>query len=785
MTPWLRSLLVLGLLARLATADTVEWTGAVSSSFGNPSNWLEGRRPANSITGDTAVFRATPAHQPFLDHDRSLSGLVFEGGSWTLGADPGTTLRLWTGGMVVQKEAAVGIQAAIATGPARWWIADGSTLRLGGPVTPIPGGPRAVTVSGGGLLEAAAPFAPDRLILESGARMRILPEGSLGPNLSLTADGGILELQTPAAVRITSLAVGPGGLTLDFAEGAGRDFTLGTPPPPDSGPIRILGFDPAADQFTIPLANPDDLHAIRFGTGAAARPAILAADGKIVPSGEASPPPATTAANPVSIADRRELFLDDFLIDRLSGEARRVFHRPTPREIALEFDRPWEGNTCGYVTVFRDGDRYRMYYRATQIDIVDGKPAQSHSFACYAESADGIHWTRPDLGLVAFKGSTDNNILRAIPHREDTFVVFRDPNPEASPEAAYKAVSMRIGRGPWKDAKKELAAWTSPDGIRWALLQPEGILSDGAFDSQNVVFWDPNIKAYRAYYRVSAKAVGDWDNVGRDIRTATSENFTDWTPGTQLAYASRPSAEFYTNVIRAYPRAPHLYIGFPGMYADRGWDEAAAALPDADQRLARYRSINRSAPLSDTQLMWSRNGVRFDLAPSTFLPPGPERSGSWVYGSHWVAWYPVETIPMIEGAAPELSFYANEGYYSQDHARLRRHTLRLDGFASIHAPIAGGELLTPPLTFEGDTLRLNFATSAFGGVRVEIQDAAGAPLPGFTLADSVEIYGDSVDRPVVWNHGSDVSTLAGRAVRLRFVLRDADLYALRFGGPDS
>jgi hypothetical protein len=89
-------------------------------------------------------------------------------------------------------------------------------------------------------------------------------------------------------------------------------------------------------------------------------------------------------------------------------------------------------------------------------------------------------------------------------------------------------------------------------------------------------------------------------------------------------------------------------------------------------------------------------------------------------------------------------------------------------------------LVTRPLKFTGDRLELNFSTSAAGGIRVEIQDADGKPLPGFSLDDCAEVFGDEIDRTVEWKTGSDVSTLSGKAVRLRFVLKDADLYALKF-----
>ena len=111
---------------------------------------------------------------------------------------------------------------------------------------------------------------------------------------------------------------------------------------------------------------------------------------------------------------------------------------------------------------------------------------------------------------------------------------------------------------------------------------------------------------------------------------------------------------------------------------------------------------------------------------------------------------------------------------------MRRYTLRLDGFVSVQAPMSGGELVTKSLTFTGKTLSLNFATSAAGNLRVELQDARGKALPGFALQDCDELFGDTVDRTVTWQSESDLSALIGDVVRMRFVLHDADLFALQF-----
>ena len=94
-------------------------------------------------------------------------------------------------------------------------------------------------------------------------------------------------------------------------------------------------------------------------------------------------------------------------------------------------------------------------------------------------------------------------------------------------------------------------------------------------------------------------------------------------------------------------------------------------------------------------------------------------------------------------------------------------------------------MVTRPLVFSGQTLSINFSTSAAGSIRVELQHPDGRPIPGFTLADSYELFGDRLDRLVEWKPGSKLGQLAGKPVRLRFVLKDADLYSFQFASAAS
>src|SRR5262249_45483304 len=111
---------------------------------------------------------------------------------------------------------------------------------------------------------------------------------------------------------------------------------------------------------------------------------------------------------------------------------------------------------------------------------------------------------------------------------------------------------------------------------------------------------------------------------------------------------------------------------------------------------------------------------------------------------------------------------------------VNRYALRLDGFSSVHARYTPGEMLTRTLIFTGKELEINYSTSAAGSIRVQLQDAGGRALPGFSLAESQEIVGGHIARVVTWKSGASVAALAGKPVRLRSVMKDADLYSIRF-----
>ena len=478
----------------------------------------------------------------------------------------------------------------------------------------------------------------------------------------------------------------------------------------------------------------------------------------------------------IEIGSRRELFIDGSLIERLDKVERKL-HHPVPRNVAITHDAAWEGAGSGYHSVIKDGDLYRMYHRGCALGVKDGRLFIGKEVYCYAESKDGITFNKPNLGLVEYNGSKDNNIIWDGVGVHN-FAPFLDSNPDCAPDARFKALAGTAKEG-------GLFAFKSADGIHWSLIRKDPVVTEGAFDSQNLAFWDPTAKVYRAYFRTFTKGITTgkvWKPAGyRAIRVATSKDFLSWGNEADLTYKDSPEEHLYTNQIAPYFRAPHILLGLPTRYVERGWSPSMRKLPQLKHREKRSKAhLRYGTALTEALVMASRDGVHFERWNEAFLRPGIQRPETWQYGQQYVAWHAVETKSSLPGAANELSFYASEGGWTGDDNEMRRYTLRLDGFVSVHGKWKGGKMTTKPIRFVGDKLLLNFATSAVGSIRVAIQTADGKPIDGFTFEDCSEVFGDSVNRCVVWGDKTDVSSLSGKAVRLVFEIKDGDLYSYQF-----
>lgn len=434
---------------------------------------------------------------------------------------------------------------------------------------------------------------------------------------------------------------------------------------------------------------------------------------------------------PEKVGSRLEPFVDDHLIDRLVGSARLEVQQPEPKELVFTADKPWEGNTSAYYTLFQDGDRYRMYYRGAHFDESTKKEAH-REVTCYAESRDGIHWNRPELGLFEFDGSKRNNIVWDGPGTHN-FTPFLDTNPACPPDAKYKALA---GEG-----RPGLSAFKSADGIHWSRMNEAPVITKGAFDSQNLAFWHGHAGIYREYHREF--------RVIRDIMTGTSADFLNWTDPVFITIAGAPRQHLYTNAIMPYFRAPHILIGFPTRF-----------LPEHEQ--------------VEPTFMASRDGYSFRRYEEAVIPrtAPKDRDGN---RSNYMTW----GLLQLPGHNGELSVYGTEAYYTGPGSRVRRFAYRLDGFVALHAGSEAGEAITRPIRFDGSRLVLNARTNPSGTIRVELQDADGVPLTGFRASEAKAFQGDQTALTVSWPDG-ELASLAGRAVRLRFLLENADLFSFRF-----
>ncbi|EON77856.1 hypothetical protein ADIS_1775 [Lunatimonas lonarensis] len=459
------------------------------------------------------------------------------------------------------------------------------------------------------------------------------------------------------------------------------------------------------------------------------------------------------AQAPLTIGSDRELFVDRKLIESLDG-AQVILHEPVDQGKVLAFDEPWEGAFSAYVTILKDGDLYRAYYRGVP---TAGKDGNDSEVTCYAESLDGVRWEKPNLGIHEMAGSRANNVILAnaapVTHN---FSPFIDTNPDAPRQQRYKALGGTSSSG--------LVAFVSEDGIHWQRLQGDPVFTEGVFDSQNVAFWSESERQYVCYFRT-------WTGGGysgyRSVSRTTSPDFIHWSEPEAMVFGDTPYEHLYTQQTSPYFRAPHIYlaIGARFMPNRKVIGDEEAKLLGVDPKY--YNDC------SDVVLMSSRGSNAYERQfMESFIRPGIGLQ-NWVSRSNYPA------LNVVQTGAEEMSLYVNQDY-AQPSAHLRRYSMRLDGFASLSAGYAGGEMLTKPFVFSGEKLEVNYSTSAAGEIRIELLDAEGNSLPGFSMKETQPLIGNEISRLVYWNKSTDITPLAGKPVRMRVYLKDANLYSFRF-----
>ena len=475
----------------------------------------------------------------------------------------------------------------------------------------------------------------------------------------------------------------------------------------------------------------------------------------------------------MDIGTRREVFWDDTMINRDLSDTKTILHHPQRRECVLTCDDPWGGDDAAYMCVIDDRGIKKLYYNVCRSPwCPEGK---RDAVACYAQSADGIHWEKPSLGLIDYEGSRENNIV--WDQDVDGFRVMYDTNPTCPADERYKVLKDIALNG-----NRRLMLLVSADGLKWKEHSVLNITDETTFDSLNTLLYNDQARRYEIFMRgFHMTRDPQTRHMIRGIMFSCSEDLVHWSFPRHLEYEPFFDWQMYTNNVSRYYRAEHVYVGFPTRYIERtsGWTTNYDELCGREKRLERLQDEQKriATAVTDAVFMTSRDGLHWRRFGESFLRPGPEYPNNWVYGSSYLSAGMVETPSTHPGCEPEISMYSAENRWSGEPAAIYRWSIRRDGFASQSAPWTGARLYTKPFILKGQELRINFATSAAGGVKIRIIRADGVDLDADTV-DTDEMFGDSTDRRVIFTRG-DIASFVGKPVVIRFDMWDADVYSFR------
>ncbi len=490
--------------------------------------------------------------------------------------------------------------------------------------------------------------------------------------------------------------------------------------------------------------------------------------------------PANISARPVDVGSRKQLFVDRYLIESSRGVTLTMHSPRRDGRMLITADQPWEKG-CQvqvYSSVVKDRGKIRVWYDL--IKRTGAGPYDHLRLVAYAESTDGVHFVKPKLGLHALEGSKQNNIV--LPDKIGGCAVWIDTRAPA--EHRYKTQAKVYPTG-------QFHMHSSPDGLKWTLFaKPHP--GAGGHDTQSIVYWDPAVKRYALFTRFWAHRsdrvrryrtvrrletddlkTGKWINESIVMAPDARDRATHKTPGRQ------PPVDFYGACVFPYEEAPGMTIMLS--QAHWHWKKRASGQglgpANFDVQLAVSRDGRQFRRMGNRRpFMANGRDGKFD-SRYVWAMPNPIRMGDelWIY----YAGNNRDHDGQIDPASPG----------GKQQSGIARAVLRLDGFVSAAAGLDGGVLTTPTVTFCGDRLELNVEASGGGSVEVELLDADGLPIPGYSRADARPINGNSVRMPVSWRKSGDVSSLAGTPVRLRFHMRDCQLYAFQFrprsAGPNS
>lgn len=461
------------------------------------------------------------------------------------------------------------------------------------------------------------------------------------------------------------------------------------------------------------------------------------------------------------VGSNRQLLIDEAFFEEAKNVRIRLHSARKTGAKVVQREHPWEAVTLNWFSVMKDPGvvdrqaRYRMWYECYD---VEGWPTGNDTSFCYAESRDGVHWTKPQLGLFEFQGSKKNNILfrqigpAGAHSRVHGTGVFNDS--VAPPEARYKAVSQGLWQG-GTGRPHRIAGMFSTDGLKWTRYSEP--ICDVFADSQYSGFWDSRLEKYVLYGRVGGR--------GRSLGRSVSDDFSHFSPlklVLQTDDNDPPNSDLYNPAAMKYPGAANVYLMFPSLYQHD---------PDTlDIRLAVSRDgVHWTWPQRDVAFIPLGKPSAFD-SKTLYMGQGMLEVGEelWLYYSGSPLTHNGHDLDdLIEAEQPRA--------YS-------RVVIRRDRFVSADSGPDGGYFVTPPLRFAGNILKVNVDVRPGGSVRVALLDENGKPVLGHSLNDCLPITGDQLAKLVQWRQGGDVTAYAGKPTRLRVELKNASFYAFHFTG---
>ncbi len=500
-------------------------------------------------------------------------------------------------------------------------------------------------------------------------------------------------------------------------------------------------------------------------------------------------------APPIKVGKVRQFLMDNYVVDS-TWNCFRTVHQPDkhPGNPVLRPEKSWEQQGIGHAGILYDEDKKRFRLWAWCHDDRPETPADLRNRGIYYESEDGIRWTRPELGIVAFEGSKANNLfLGGGGIQREPFSVFKlPPRLHAKGKFGLFYSTGKAGKQPEVGHTMEQRIAFSDDGIHFK-DQRENPVIKGRSDADNNVVYNPERDVFMQYRRPSVNA-----HEIRRIAYCESKDLVSWTqPLVVLDPDELDPPMLYGLMVTRYQG---VYLGTLEMYYDAvGLFNGGRRALNLPQKQAFFKDGRVEKEFHvDIQLAWSRDGILWQRHPARpiFLPNG-------TFGSH--DWGQVYVHQGIIEKGDKLYLYYNGNKHlhlpGPSTSTFNLATLRKDGFVSLDTP-GTGYMLTRPLSCPGGRLQINAKTKPGGFIRVAVRNGDGVKdgewLDGWRFDCAAPRYykegataqrgegegpvftGDSTAAVLEWKGKANFDSLKGRSIRLHLWMQNAELYSFFF-----